>query len=57
MNYDIPKVKRKKWPRKVLGELANFLEQFYPDGLSLTGVAKDLAQRLRPYPTCSAGTT
>ena len=42
MNYDIPKVKRKKWPRKVLGELANFLEQFYPNGLSLTGVAKDL---------------
>jgi len=36
------KVKRKKWPRKVLGELANFIEQFYPEGISLTDVARDL---------------
>ena len=36
------RVKRKKWPRKVLGELANFLERFYPNGLSLTGIANDL---------------
>lgn len=42
MNATTIRVKRKKWPRKVLGELANFLEQFYPDGLSLTGVAEDL---------------
>ena len=35
-------VKKKKWPRKVLGELANFLEQFYPEGLSLEDIASDL---------------
>lgn len=38
----IARVKRKKWPRKTLGELVNFIEQFYPDGLSLTGIAADL---------------
>lgn len=36
------RTKRKRWPRRVLGELANFLEQFYPEGLSLADMAKDL---------------
>lgn len=38
----IPKTKKKKWPRKTLGELLNFLEQFYPEGLSLEDLARDL---------------
>lgn len=36
------RVKRKKWPRKNLGELLNFLETFYPDGISLEELAKDI---------------
>lgn len=42
MQKKVIHVKKKRWPRKVLGELANFLEQFYPQGLSLLDIAKDL---------------
>lgn len=35
-------IKKKKWPRKTLGELVNFLEQCYPEGLSLEKIADDL---------------
>lgn len=33
---------KNKWPRKNLGELANFLEEMHPEGLSLSAVAKKL---------------
>lgn len=36
------KVYKKKWPRKILGELANFLEGFCPDGGSL----QDLSEKI-----------
>ena len=36
------KTRKKKWPGKNLGELINFLEEQYPDGIPI----KDVAERL-----------
>lgn len=35
------KTYKKHWPRKNLGNLLNFLERIYPDGLSIYTLAKD----------------
>lgn len=39
---NIARVKKKRWPRKTLGELLNFMEQFYPEGISLAKLSGDL---------------
>lgn len=36
------KVKKKKWPKKNLGELISFIEQFHPGGVSLEVLAGEL---------------
>lgn len=35
-------IKKKRWPRKNLGELLNFLEERHPDGLSLQALAEKM---------------
>lgn len=39
---DHTRIYTKKWPRKNLGELVNFLELQHPEGLSLRSLADDL---------------
>ena len=36
------RIKKKKWPRKNLGELLNFLEEQHPDGISLNDLAEKM---------------
>ena len=36
-----PKTNKKHWPRKNLGNLVNFLEERYPEGLSLTTLSEE----------------
>ena len=37
-----PHVKKKKWTLKTLGELYRFVEGFYPDGIAINDMARDL---------------
>lgn len=37
-----PETHKKHWPRKNLGDLVNFLEERYPDGLSLAILSEEL---------------